>query len=78
MGIEAYNSTEDRRLNLAYSGFKTGGFNNAPLGDDRYATAIGNVGGYSFSTRLTYLLYYDEPAGDRYLWHVGGASTTAD
>jgi phosphate-selective porin OprO/OprP len=73
VGIESYNSTEDQRLNWAYSGFKTGGFNNAPLGDDRYATDLGNVGGYSFSTRLTYLLYYDELAVDRYLWHIGGA-----
>ncbi len=32
VGVEAYNSTEDQRFNWAYSGFKTGGFNNAPLG----------------------------------------------
>ncbi len=73
VGIEAYNSSADQRFNLAYSGFKTGGFNNAPLGDSRYATDLGNVGGYSFSTRATYLLYYDELVPDRYLWHVGGA-----
>jgi phosphate-selective porin OprO and OprP len=73
VGIEAYYGTKDQRLNWAYSVFKTGGFNNAPLGDDRYATDIGNVGGYSFSGRVTYLMYYDEPADDRYLWHIGGA-----
>lgn len=73
VGIEAYNSSEDQRFNLAYSCFKTGGFNNAPLGDDRYATDLGNVGGYSFGARATYLLYYDPLATDRYLWHVGGA-----
>ncbi len=73
VGIEAYNWSEDERLNWAYSVFKTGGFNNAPLGDDRYATDIGDVGGYSFSGRMTYLVQYDPEANDRYLWHIGGA-----
>ncbi len=73
VGVEAYNQTEDERLNWAYSGFKTGGFNNAPLGDDRFATDIGDIGGYSFSGRATYLLQYDEQAQDRYLWHIGAA-----
>lgn len=71
VGAMASNRTEDDLTHWAYSVFHTGGFNNAPLGDDRYATDFGDVGGYSFSTRLTHLLYYDEYAEDRYLWHVG-------
>jgi phosphate-selective porin OprO/OprP len=73
VGFMAYNSTEDQRLNWAYSVFRTGGFQNAPLGDDRFATDIGDVGGYSFTERTTYLLYYDDAAPDRYLWTIGGS-----
>jgi phosphate-selective porin OprO/OprP len=71
VGAMASNASEDDMTHWAYSVFHTGGFNNAPLGDDRYATDFGDVGGYSFSTRITHLLYYDEHAQDRYLWHVG-------
>lgn len=71
VGIMASNGSDDDLTHWAYSVFRTGGFNNAPLGDDRYATDFGNIGGYSFSTRVTHLLYYDEFAEDRYLWHVG-------
>lgn len=71
VGIMASNASDDDMTHWAYSIFRTGGFNNAPLGDDRYATDFGNIGGYSFSTRITHLLYYDEFAEDRYLWHVG-------
>lgn len=73
VGIEAYNSADEERTNWAYSVFRTGGFNNAPLGDDRFATDIGDNGGYSFSTRLTQLIYYDELVADRYLWHIGAS-----
>jgi phosphate-selective porin OprO/OprP len=72
VGFMAYNQSEDQMTQWAYSVFKTGGFNNAPLGDDRFATDIGDKGGYSFSTRATHLLKYDELAPDRYLWHIGG------
>lgn len=71
VGIMSSNASEDDMTHWAYSVFRTGGFNNAPLGDSRFATDIGDAGGYSFSTRLTHLLYYDEFAEDRYLWHVG-------
>lgn len=71
VGIMASNGSDDDLTHWAYSIFRTGGFNNAPLGDDRYATDFGNIGGYSFSTRITHLLYFDEFAEDRYLWHVG-------
>lgn len=73
VGIMASNGTEDDMTHWAYSVYRTGGFNNAPLGDDRFATDIGNVGGFSFSTRATHLLYYDEFAEDRYLWHIGAS-----
>ncbi len=73
VGIMASNNTDDELTYWAYSVFRTGGFNNAPLGDDRFATDFGDIGGYSFSTRLTHLMYYDPHAGDRYLWHVGAS-----
>ncbi len=73
VGVEAFNASEDERTNWGYSVFRTGGFNNAPLGDSRFALDIGDAGGYSFSTRLTQLVYYDDAANDRYLWHIGGS-----
>ena len=73
VGIMASNGTEDDMTHWAYSLFRTGGYNNAPLGDSRFGTDFGDIGGYSFSTRVTHLLYYDEYAEDRYLWHVGAA-----
>ena len=71
VGVMASNATEDDLTHWAYSVFRTGGFNDAPLGDSRFATDFGDIGGYSFSTRVTHLLYWDEYAEDRYLWHVG-------
>ena len=71
VGIMASNATEDDLTHWAYSVFRTGGFANAPLGDSQFATDTGDIGGYSFSTRITHLLWYDEFAEDRYLWHVG-------
>jgi phosphate-selective porin OprO/OprP len=70
VGIMASNNSEDERTYWAYSGFRTGGFNNAPLGDSQFGTDFGNVGGYSFSTRLTHLLIYE---GDEEFWHAGAA-----
>lgn len=70
VGIQASNNSEDERTYWAYSGFRTGGFNNAPLGDSQFGTDFGNIGGYSFSTRITHLLI-DE--GDAHLWHIGAA-----
>jgi len=70
VGIQASNNSEDERTFWAYSGFRTGGFNNAPLGDSQFGTDFGNIGGYSFSTRVTHLVNYD---GDGNLWHVGAA-----
>ena len=73
VGASAANQSEDQMTAWTYSFFRTGGFNNAPLGDNRFATDFGNVGGFSFSTRATHLLWYEEDADDRYLWHVGGS-----
>ena len=53
VGIMASNSSDDELTNWAYSVFRTGGFNNAPSGDSRFATDFGDIGGYSFSTRAT-------------------------
>ncbi|MEI8019405.1 MAG: porin [Schlesneria sp.] len=71
IGIMSSNATDDDMTHWAYSVFRTGGYNNAPIGDSRFATDFGNVGGYSFSTRLTHLLYYDECDKDSCLWNVG-------
>lgn len=73
VGLQANNCTEDQMTQWAYSIYRTGGFMNAPLGDDRFAVDFGDIGGYGFSTRATQLLYYDEPAADRYLFHVGAS-----
>lgn len=72
VGVQCSYLTEDEMTQWAYSGYRTGGLNNAPLGDSQFATDFGDVGGYSFSTRITHLIQYDQVAGDRYLWHVGG------
>jgi phosphate-selective porin OprO/OprP len=71
VGVMASNNSEDELTYWAVSGFRTGGFNNAPLGDSQFASDIGNVGGYSFSGRLTHLLIYED--NDEEIWHVGGA-----
>ncbi len=71
VGVMASNNSEDERTYWAYSGFRTGGFNNAPLGDSQFGTDFGNIGGYSFSTRVTHLLIHED--GDSHLWHIGGA-----
>lgn len=71
IGVMAYDQMPDERGTWAASGFRTGGFNNAPLGDSRFATDIGDIGGLSFSTRLTRLIWYDEDCGDSQLWQVG-------
>lgn len=71
VGAVASNNSIDEMTYWAYSVFRTGGFNNAPVGDSRFATDIGDQGGVSFSTRITHLLEYDEPSGGRYLKHVG-------
>jgi phosphate-selective porin OprO/OprP len=72
VGIMAYDNAESQRTTWQYSIYRTGGFLNGPLGDTRFANDIGDTGGYSCATRLTHLLWYDEPAEGRYLLHVGG------
>lgn len=72
VGIMAYDKTEDELTTLAYSVYRTAGFDGTALGDSRYASDIGDNGGISFSTRGTHLLYYDEPSEGRYLLHLGG------
>lgn len=73
-GVMAYGMTADESTQWAYSVYKTGGFNNAPFGDDRYGVDIGDKNGYGFASRATHLLHYDEPSGGRYLAHVGGST----
>lgn len=71
-GIMAYDTDEEKLTAWQYSIYRTGGFNEAPIGDSRFGTDIGDGGGFSFATRATRLLWYDEPAEGRYLLHVGG------
>lgn len=73
VGVMAYDKSESEMTTWAYGIYRTGGFLNGPLGDARYATDIGDNGGYSFATRATHLLAYDEPSDGRYLLHIGGA-----
>lgn len=73
VGIQAADISDDEMTAWAGSIYRSGGFNNAPLGEDRFATDFGDIGGYAFSGRMTHLLFYDEFAQDRYLWHIGGA-----
>lgn len=73
VGIMAYDTSDDQMTTWAYSIFRTGGFNDAPLGDSRFAVDLGDNGGFSFSGRATHLLWYDEPAAGRYLLHIGGS-----
>ena len=70
-GIMAYDSTEDQMTTWAYSLFRTGGFNNAPVGDSRSGTDFGDIGGYSFSTRATRLVWYENEGCS--LFQVGAA-----
>lgn len=73
VGTMAYSGSQDQNWSWAYGVFRTGGFINLPLGDSRFGQDLGDKGGWSFASRLTHLLYYDEPSEGRYLLHVGGA-----
>jgi phosphate-selective porin OprO/OprP len=73
VGAQSTNWNEEKTTVWANSVFRTGGFNNAPLGDDRFGLDIGDQGGFSYSTRMTHLMYYDKLAEDRYLWEIGGS-----
>ncbi len=78
VGIMAYAMSEDEQTSWAYAVFGTGlTFWNgtetvySTFGDNRGGTQIGDHGGVSFSSRITHLLWYDEPSEGRYLLHVG-------
>ena len=73
VGISSANISDDQMTAWTGSIYRSGGFNNAPLGDDRFATDFGDVGGYAFSGRMTHLLMYDESESDCCLWHIGGS-----
>lgn len=71
VGIMSSNLSEDEMTTWATSLFRTGGFNNAPLGDSRFATDFGDIGGYSLSTRATHLIWFEEKGCQ--LWQIGAA-----
>jgi phosphate-selective porin OprO/OprP len=78
VGIMAYAMSDDERTEWAYAVFGTGltFWNGAEtvystFGDNRGGMQIGDNGGVSFSSRITHLLWYDEPSDGRYLAHVG-------
>lgn len=73
VGIMAYDKSFDERTQWAYGIYRTGGFNNAPLGDSRFGVDIGDHAGFSFSTRASHLLYYDAASDGGYLLHIGGS-----
>ena len=70
-GIMSSNISEDEMSTFAFSLFRTGGYNNAPLGDSRFGTDFGDIGGYSFSTRATRLLWYEDKGCS--LFQIGAA-----
>ncbi|MEX2175012.1 MAG: porin [Pirellulaceae bacterium] len=72
VGIMAHDKSDNEMWSWAYGIYRTGGFNNAPLGDSRFATDIGDQGGFSTAGRLTHLMYFDEKTEGRYLLHAGG------
>ncbi|HVC99325.1 MAG TPA: porin [Pirellulales bacterium] len=81
VGIMSYNVSEDRNTTWAGSVFRpsytflnptSGAVDDAVTGtDDRFATFVGNNGGWATALRATHLLWYDQPAEGRYLLHVG-------
>ncbi|WP_437188099.1 OprO/OprP family phosphate-selective porin [Planctomicrobium sp. SH668] len=73
IGAQSSMISDDEMTNFAFSVFRTGAYQNAPLGDNRYGTDFGDIGGVSFSMRSTHLIQYDPHADDRYLWHIGGS-----
>jgi phosphate-selective porin OprO and OprP len=87
VGLMDWYVTESGRTLFATSVFSTGWtFWNTATGtteyntlggDDRFGTQIGDNGGVGVATRMSHLLYYDEPADGRYLMHVGGGYTFA-
>jgi len=70
LGGQISDTSEDEMTQWAFSVFRTGAYKNAPLGDNRYGTDLGDAGGISFSTRVTHLMHY---AGDESLWAIGGS-----
>lgn len=73
VGAMAFSGSEDDMTHWAYGVYRTGGFNNAPLGDDRFATDFGDLGGYGFAGRVIHLLNFDEAAPGANLWHIGAS-----
>jgi phosphate-selective porin OprO/OprP len=80
VGIMSYNITESQRTTWAASVYRTGftflnpttGVENSQtLSDDRFATFVGNSGGWSTAYRMTHLLFYDDLTDGRTLLHVG-------
>ena len=77
VGIMSYAMAEDERTQWAASVYATGfTFYNGnqiyrTFGDNRFGAQLGDNGGVSFASRISHLLYYDEPSEGRYLLHVG-------
>lgn len=73
LGAQSTNLAEDEMSALAVSVYRTGGFMNAPLGDNRFGVDVGDEGGVSVSTRYHKLIQYNPAIGDRNLWAVGAS-----
>jgi phosphate-selective porin OprO/OprP len=77
LGIMSYGMSESERTQWAASVYATGlTFWDGQqiyrtFGDNRYGAQLGDNGGVSFGSRISHLLYYDEPSEGRYLLHVG-------
>lgn len=63
VGIASYHSSQNERLTFAFGGFRDIGDHPPYVADDD--------GGYAFTTRVTYLPWYDEATLGRGLLHLG-------
>ena len=77
VGIMAYAMSDSERTQWAASVYATG-FTfwdgqqiYRTFGDNRFGAQLSDNGGVSFGSRISHLLYYDEPTEGRYLLHVG-------
>lgn len=69
-GLSAWNYNEQQSATWAYGVFRTG--------SDGAGEDVGDEGEKSFTTRVTWLPYYDEPSEGRCLFHVGGSFSYRD
>src|SRR5438445_10983414 len=68
VGIASWGYSEDLLHTYGFGYFRTK--------TNDFADSVTNDGDNSFTGRLTWLPYYDEPSAGRYLFHRGGCSSS--